>query len=53
MELPLGVVLRQRLNHHFQAGYSDEQQSGVGEYNFRTFDLNSSAEAGNQRRQFP
>jgi predicted dithiol-disulfide oxidoreductase (DUF899 family) len=38
-------------NHHFQAGHSEEQQrSGVGEYNFRTFDLRSSAEAGNQRR---
>ena len=37
-------------NHHFQAGYSEEQQrSGVGEYNFRTFDLRSSAEAGDQR----
>ena len=36
-------------NHHFQVGYSDEQQqSGIGEYNFRTFDLRSSAEAGNQ-----
>src|SRR5260370_25594007 len=37
-------------NHHFQAGYSEEQQqSGVGEYNFHTFDLRSAAEAGNQR----
>jgi len=37
-------------NHHFQAGYSQEQQqSGVGEYNFRTFDLRSSAQAGDQR----
>ena len=37
-------------NHHFQVGYSEEQQqSGVGEYNFRTFDLRSAAEAGTQR----
>jgi predicted dithiol-disulfide oxidoreductase (DUF899 family) len=37
-------------NHDFQAGYSDEQlQSGVGEYNFRAFDLKASLEAGNQR----
>ena len=36
-------------NHHFQVGYSEEQQqSGVGEYNFRAFDLRSSAEAGDQ-----
>ena len=37
-------------NHHFQAGFSEEQrQSGVGEYNFSTYDLKSSAEVGNQR----
>lgn len=36
-------------NHHFQAGYSKaQQQSGVGEYNFREFDLRSAAQAGNQ-----
>jgi len=35
-------------NPDFQAGYSEEQQhSGVGEYNFREFDLRSAAEAGN------
>ena len=34
-------------NSDFQAGYSEEQrQSGVGEYNFREFDLRSSAAAG-------
>jgi predicted dithiol-disulfide oxidoreductase (DUF899 family) len=34
-------------NPDFQAGHSEEQQqSGVGEYNFRAFDLRSSAEAG-------
>ena len=36
-------------NHHFQVGYSEEQQeSGVGEYNFRAFDLRSAAEADDQ-----
>jgi predicted dithiol-disulfide oxidoreductase (DUF899 family) len=36
-------------NPDFQAGYSDEQrQSGVGEYNFRSSDLRSTAELGNQ-----
>jgi len=36
-------------NYDFQAGSSDEQQqSGVGEYNFRTMDLRSSAEAGTE-----
>ena len=37
-------------NHDFQAGYSEQQQqSGVGEYNFSTVDLTSAAEAGTQR----
>jgi len=37
-------------NQQFQVGYSDkQQQSGVGDYDFRTFDLRSSAEAGNDR----
>jgi predicted dithiol-disulfide oxidoreductase (DUF899 family) len=37
-------------NPDFQVGYSDAQrQSGVGEYNFRTFDLSASAEAGSQQ----
>ncbi|MGE5289268.1 MAG: DUF899 domain-containing protein [Micromonosporaceae bacterium] len=37
-------------NADFQVGYSEEQQqSGVGEYNFSTFDLSSSAELGAQR----
>ncbi len=37
-------------NQDFQAGYSEEQwRSGVGEYNFREFDLRSSAELGDQR----
>ncbi len=37
-------------NSDFGVGYSeDQQQSGVGEYNYRTFDLKASAEAGNQR----
>jgi predicted dithiol-disulfide oxidoreductase (DUF899 family) len=36
-------------NSDFQAGYSEEQRkSGVGEYNFREFDLRSSAAAGNE-----
>ena len=36
-------------NADFQAGYSQEQeQSGVGEYNFRTFDLKAAAQAGSQ-----
>lgn len=37
-------------NPDFQAGHSEQQyQSGVGEYNYREFDMRSSAEAGNQR----
>jgi predicted dithiol-disulfide oxidoreductase (DUF899 family) len=37
-------------NADFQVGYTEEQQqSGVGEYNFSTFDLSSSAELGAQR----
>jgi predicted dithiol-disulfide oxidoreductase (DUF899 family) len=37
-------------NSDFQAGYSKTQQrSGVGEYNFREFDLRSAAEVGDQR----
>jgi predicted dithiol-disulfide oxidoreductase (DUF899 family) len=37
-------------NPDFQAGYSAEQrQSGTGEYNFRSFDLRSAEELGNQR----
>ena len=36
-------------NADFQAGCSQEQeQSGVGEYNFRTFDLKAAAQAGSQ-----
>jgi predicted dithiol-disulfide oxidoreductase (DUF899 family) len=36
-------------NADFQAGYSQEQQrSGVGEYNFRAFDLRATAAAGKQ-----
>jgi predicted dithiol-disulfide oxidoreductase (DUF899 family) len=36
-------------NSDFQAGYSEVQlQSGVGEYNFRTFDLRASLTAGDQ-----
>ena len=36
-------------NPDFQVASSEEQeQSGVGEYNFRAFDLRSSAEGGNQ-----
>jgi predicted dithiol-disulfide oxidoreductase (DUF899 family) len=36
-------------NAQFGTAYSDEQhQTGVGEYNFREFDLRSSAEAGKQ-----
>ena len=35
-------------NPDFQAGYSEQQeQSGVGEYNFREFDLRSAEQAGN------
>jgi predicted dithiol-disulfide oxidoreductase (DUF899 family) len=37
-------------NPDYQVGATEEQQrSGVGEYNFRTFDLSSSAKLGNQR----
>ncbi len=37
-------------NSDFQAGYSEEQQqSGAGEYNFRTFDVRSSEELGDQQ----
>jgi predicted dithiol-disulfide oxidoreductase (DUF899 family) len=37
-------------NPDFQVGYSQEQQhSGVGEYNFREFDLRSAAELGDQQ----
>ncbi|HZD70683.1 MAG TPA: DUF899 domain-containing protein [Actinomycetes bacterium] len=37
-------------NPDFQVGYSEEQrQSGVGEYNFREFDLRSSEELGDQQ----
>jgi predicted dithiol-disulfide oxidoreductase (DUF899 family) len=36
-------------NPDFQVGYSEDQQrSGVGEYNFRTFDIGSSADLGSQ-----
>jgi predicted dithiol-disulfide oxidoreductase (DUF899 family) len=36
-------------NYDFQTAYSEEQQqSGVGEYNFRAFDLRSSVEAGQE-----
>jgi hypothetical protein len=36
-------------NPDFQVGYSEEQQrSGIGEYNFRPFDIGSSAELGSQ-----
>jgi predicted dithiol-disulfide oxidoreductase (DUF899 family) len=35
-------------NPDFQVGYSEEQQqSGVAEYNFREFDLNSAGQGGN------
>src|SRR5215470_15054301 len=37
-------------NYDFQVAYSEEQRrSGLGEYNFRTFDFSSGAELGNQR----
>ena len=37
-------------NSDFQVGYSQEQQqSGAGEYNYRTFDLRSSEELGDQQ----
>jgi predicted dithiol-disulfide oxidoreductase (DUF899 family) len=37
-------------NYDLGVAYTDEQQqSGVGEYNFREFDLRASAEAGHQR----
>ena len=37
-------------NYDFQVAYREEQrQSGVGEYNFRTFDFSPAAEVGNQR----
>jgi predicted dithiol-disulfide oxidoreductase (DUF899 family) len=37
-------------NADFGVAYSDEQrQSGIGEYNYRTFDVTSSTELGDQR----
>jgi predicted dithiol-disulfide oxidoreductase (DUF899 family) len=37
-------------NADFAVGYSQEQQSsGIGEYNYRSFDLRSSAQLGDQR----
>jgi hypothetical protein len=49
LELPLGVVVRKRLQLRFQAAYTKEQQqSGVLEYNFRAMDVRPSPEAGKQ-----
>ena len=49
LELPLGVVVRQRLQRRLQRPVDrGSQQSGVGEYNFRTIDVRPEVEAGKE-----
>jgi predicted dithiol-disulfide oxidoreductase (DUF899 family) len=47
---PWASSYRSDFNQDFGVGNSEEQQqSGVGEYNYRSFDIRSSAELGDQR----